>query len=109
MKKYSLGVSKSQVLEMISENVIHKVHLEEITIAVVRKGEQFFALQGACPHRGASLFRGTLIDYTEIRCPLHGYRFDMQTGEVRVGFCDSLEIYPNEFTADGLKIFISND
>ncbi|WP_057940484.1 Rieske (2Fe-2S) protein [Algoriphagus resistens] len=109
MKKFSLGASKSEVLEMFSENVIHKIHLEEITIALVRKGEQFFAFQGACPHRAASLFRGTLIDSTEIRCPLHGYRFDIQTGEVRVGFCDTLEIYPNEFTAEGLKIFMSVD
>lgn len=108
MKTFFLGSSKNQVLEMIPEEAIHKIHLDEHTIALVRSGESFYAFQSDCPHRGASLFLGTLTESKEIVCPLHEYKFDLKTGELKAGSCGDLEIYPAELTEKGLKISISS-
>lgn len=107
MKKFTLGTSKNQVLKMIPANTIHKIHLEQRVIALVRIAENFHAFQAECPHRGTSLIQGSLTDKCEIICPLHKYRFDVKTGEVKVGSCGHLEIYDTELTEEGLKIFIA--
>jgi nitrite reductase/ring-hydroxylating ferredoxin subunit len=107
MKTFMLGTSKSQVLERIPAHAIHKVYLEERVIALVRIGEDFHAFQAECPHRGTSLIRGSLTNEREIICPLHEYRFDVKTGEVKVGSCGDLEIYDTELTEEGLKIILS--
>ncbi|TXE14282.1 Rieske (2Fe-2S) protein [Algoriphagus aquimarinus] len=106
MKTFTLGTSKSQVLEMIPERSIHKIHLDEKVIALVRLGEIFYAFQADCPHRGTSLIEGTLTNRGEIICPLHKYRFEIKSGKVKVGSCGDLEIYQNELTEVGLKIWL---
>ncbi|WP_339697941.1 Rieske (2Fe-2S) protein [Algoriphagus aquimarinus] len=106
MKTFTLGTSKSQVLEMIPEQAIHKIHLENKEIALVRSDEFFHTFQSDCPHRGTSLIEGTLTNQGEIICPLHKYRFDIKSGKVKVGSCGDLEIYQNELTEVGLKIWL---
>ncbi|WP_339875820.1 Rieske 2Fe-2S domain-containing protein [uncultured Algoriphagus sp.] len=106
MKTILLGSSKSQVLEIIPEKAIHIIHLGELEIALTRIGEFFKGFQANCPHRGASLNQGMLTAEGEIICPLHQYRFDLKTGEVKAGSCGNLEIYPTELTDEGLKIFL---
>ena len=108
MKTFFLGTSKSQVLEMLSEQTIHKVYLGKFEIALTRKGESFKAFQAECPHRGAPLHQGLLTEKGEIICSLHQYSFDLNSGKVQFGSCGDLHIYPTELTDDGLKIFISN-
>lgn len=90
---------------MISENTIHQIQLNDQIIALVRQKDQFFAFQSTCPHRGASLLQGTLKG-AYITCSLHGYAFDLKTGNVILGSCGSLATYPAELTEDGLKISI---
>lgn len=41
---------------------------------------QFYAVENSCPHRGGPLGEGVL-DGTVVTCPLHGWRFDVTTGE----------------------------
>jgi len=89
---------------MIGSNAIHKIHLEEEVVALVKIGDDFHAFQADCPHRGALLMDGSLVGECEIICPLHEYRFDIKTGEVKVGSCGNLEVYFTELTDEGLKI-----
>jgi len=49
-------------------------------IAVVRTGEQYFAIEDVCTHDGAELTGGD-IEGTEIICPRHGARFCLRTGQ----------------------------
>jgi nitrite reductase (NADH) small subunit len=44
------------------------------------RGGQVFATQAECPHRGGPLADGLLGDNVLI-CPLHGWKFDLRTGE----------------------------
>jgi nitrite reductase (NADH) small subunit len=51
-------------------------------IAVFRTPEGFRAIEGACPHAGGPLADGIVADRC-VTCPLHGWRFDLDTGEAR--------------------------
>jgi nitrite reductase/ring-hydroxylating ferredoxin subunit len=72
------------------------------------KGE-FFALANRCPHQGGNLFHGTLVGLVEsnepgcyrysrrgeiIRCPWHGWEFDVRTGK---SWCDPMRVRARQF------------
>jgi nitrite reductase (NADH) small subunit len=48
-------------------------------IALFRVGDEFFALDGVCPHAGGPLGKGRL-DGCVVTCPWHGWQFDVRTG-----------------------------
>ncbi len=51
-------------------------------IAVVRIGDEFFAIGDRCSHEDYSLADGDVwADDFEIECPRHGSTFDLRTGE----------------------------
>ena len=69
-------------------------------IVVFNLGGEFFALNNRCPHRGGSLHHGSQTGLVEsdapgryrysrpgeiIRCPWHGWEFDIRTGQ---SWCD---------------------
>ena len=51
-------------------------------VALVRVGDEFFALSDRCSHEDYSLSDGEVWpDELEIECPRHGSSFDLRTGE----------------------------
>ena len=55
---------------------------------------EYYAINDTCPHKGtAPLIRGTL-DGVGIKCPNHGYRFDLKTGECNVDPIFNANTYP---------------
>lgn len=56
----------------------------EKAIALFNVNGNFFAVENACPHAGGPLADGILDSYTII-CPLHGWEFDIRTGESSYG------------------------
>jgi len=64
----------------------------------------FFAADEMCTHEDASLCDGNLSG-SLVKCPLHGSRFDLQSGEVLDDPADEdLRIYPVVIDED--KIYI---
>lgn len=55
----------------------------------------FHALDDACPHRGASLGEGW-CEQGEVLCPLHGWAFDIRTGQGRTKPDRPVAAYPAE-------------
>jgi nitrite reductase (NADH) small subunit len=64
-------------------------------VSVISTGDGFFAVHDRCPHMGASMSQGTLggtfvaaapheyvfgNDEGVIRCPWHGWEFDLESG-----------------------------
>src|ERR687897_2376145 len=45
----------------------------------------WYALEDECSHQGGPLGEGDLVDEGVLRCPWHGARFDVRTGEVLDG------------------------
>ena len=56
--------------------------VEGVPIVLVNFGESIRALQGECPHLGASLAEGTLVG-RRLTCILHEAAFDAGTGAVQ--------------------------
>jgi glycine betaine catabolism B len=51
------------------------------TVCVVNIDGKFYAIDNTCTHMGGPLAEGQLEGY-EIRCPWHGSKFDVRTGQV---------------------------
>ena len=48
-------------------------------IALFRIDDQFYAMDGLCPHHGGPLGRG-ILQGCVVTCPWHGWRFDVTDG-----------------------------
>ena len=54
-------------------------------VAVFRtRDNRLFAIENKCPHRGGPLSEGIVGDGI-VLCPLHGHKFDLQTGAGKEG------------------------
>jgi len=58
-----------------------------------------FAAQAECPHKKGPLADGLLGDSTLV-CPLHAWKFDLETGKTDSGPC-SLKTYPARLSNAG--------
>jgi nitrite reductase (NADH) small subunit len=88
----------------IVNKTCHVVEIKGRSIALFNVGEHFYGILNVCPHKGAPLchgsFNGTMLPSSPntfihgledrvIRCPWHGYEFDVTTGEALFGIIDS--------------------
>jgi nitrite reductase (NADH) small subunit len=49
-------------------------------IALFRVDERVYAIDNRCPHRAGPLIRGFVEPGPAVRCPMHGWRYDLGTG-----------------------------
>lgn len=56
-----------------------KFFVDDIEVAVFRSDGTLYAIEGRCPHKGASLGNGTL-ENGQVTCPWHDWKFDLKTG-----------------------------
>ena len=56
------------------------VKLNGIDIALFNIGGTIYAIKNRCPHRSGPLIRGYLSPPHGIKCPMHGWRFDLRDG-----------------------------
>lgn len=52
---------------------------DDLTVAVFRAGEAYYAIDNRCPHQGGPLGEGR-FDGTVVTCPWHGFTIDVRTG-----------------------------
>jgi len=57
-----------------------RVELDEQDVAVVRNGDDWYAVVDECSHANIPLSEGE-VEGCEIECWLHGSRFDLRTGK----------------------------
>ena len=68
--------------ELFPDNGMMAIHVEDTNIAVVRMGDEYFALANICTHQYALLTDGFIEDGC-IECPLHQGLFDVRTGQAQ--------------------------
>ena len=49
-------------------------------VALFRVGDEYYALDGICPHQGGPLGKGRLSGCV-LTCPWHGWQYDVRTGQ----------------------------
>ena len=93
---YSLG-SVEQI--PIGEGRVFEVGATPVAVFRTRQGE-VYATQAACPHREGPLADG-IIGSGEIVCPLHAYKFELETGKPIGNDCEALRTYAVSLSRDG--------
>jgi nitrite reductase (NADH) small subunit len=79
-----------------------------VRVAVFRtRSGAVHATQATCPHREGPLADGLVGDGCVV-CPLHGYKFDLATGEPLGHSCGSIAVHAVSITADG-RVLLSLD
>jgi len=78
-------------------------------VAVVRIGDDFYALGDTCSHADFSLAEGDVWeDELEIECPKHGSTFSLQTGEPQtLPATQPVPVYEVVVEADDVKVVVS--
>lgn len=72
-----------------------------MAVAVFRaRGGEVFATQAYCPHKRGPLGDG-IVGAGKVLCPLHGYKFDLSTGQPVGNDCGALKTYPVSLTETG--------
>jgi 3-phenylpropionate/trans-cinnamate dioxygenase ferredoxin subunit len=71
---------KACALSDVPDEGAFAVELEDTPVAIVRVGEDVFALRDVCSHAEVALSEGEVYDNT-IECWLHGSCFDLRTGK----------------------------
>jgi len=56
------------------------VRINNIEIALFNLGGVIYAIKNRCPHRSGPLIRGFTDAAGGIKCPMHGWRFDLRDG-----------------------------
>jgi 3-phenylpropionate/trans-cinnamate dioxygenase ferredoxin subunit len=56
------------------------VEIDDTPVAVIRIGDEVYALRDVCSHAEVALTEGDVYDHT-IECWLHGSCFDVRTGK----------------------------
>ena len=61
-------------------------------LAIYNVNREYYATDNSCPHRGAPLSEGIISGHI-IECGLHGWQFDVRTGECLV-VSERIKTYP---------------
>ena len=71
----------------------HQVRLGQDQIAIFRRGDDYYAINDLCPHRGAPLSEG-VVDQDKVFCPWHCFDFHLQSGESTIAPHLCVTTYP---------------
>ena len=62
-----------------------RVTIENVDIALFAVDGGFHAVQNDCPHQHFSSLHDGILNGREITCPMHGWTFDLASGQATVG------------------------
>lgn len=76
-----MGKLKVAKLSEMPKGSMMGVEIEGKHILLANVDEKLYAMDGLCSHMAGRLWEGTLEGHV-VKCPKHGSRFDVRTGEV---------------------------
>ena len=95
-------------LNEIPSNEMRCVSLTDRNVLVANTSEGVFVADEMCTHEDARLCDGNLSG-TKVKCPLHGSRFDLLTGQVLDDPANvDLVVYPVTLVDDAIYISLEN-
>jgi len=66
-------------VENIPQREGRAVKIGDEELAIFHVGDRYLTIENKCPHKGGPLCDG-ILSGTSVVCPLHGRRFDLETG-----------------------------
>ncbi len=83
------------------------VEIDGEEVALVRDGDDVYALRDECSHASIPLSEGD-VEGCEIECWLHGSRFDVRTGKpVNLPATEAVPTYPTQIEGDTVMVDLS--
>lgn len=76
-------------------------------LLLLQHAGQVYLLDNICPHAGYPLEAGRINEAGEIRCPMHGYLFDLNSGECTYsteGPCRAVETFALQRQGDWIGV-----
>jgi 3-phenylpropionate/trans-cinnamate dioxygenase ferredoxin subunit len=93
-------------LSELTDSTPMRVEVDGLDVAVVRHGEEIFAIEDECSHAAVALSEGDVDDCT-IECWMHGSRFDLRTGKpTGPPATEPVPVFAVQITADDVLIDI---
>jgi 3-phenylpropionate/trans-cinnamate dioxygenase ferredoxin subunit len=84
-----------------------RVEVDGLDVAIVRNGEDIYAIEDECSHAQVALSEGD-VEGCEIECWMHGSRFDLRTGKpIGPPATEPVPIFPVK--VDGTDVLIDID
>lgn len=91
-------------LDLVSDGGALAVEVDGVELALVRSGEEIFAIRDECSHASIPLSEGD-VEGTEIECWLHGARFDLRTGRpLSLPATENVPVYPTRVEDDRVLV-----
>jgi 3-phenylpropionate/trans-cinnamate dioxygenase ferredoxin subunit len=88
----------------VASGEAHPVSVDGVDVAVVRDGDDWYAISDECSHAAIPLSEGD-VEGCEIECWLHGSRFDLRTGKpTGLPATEPVPTYP--VTVDGDDVLV---
>lgn len=81
-----------------------RVHNTEVALFRLSDGS-VRALENRCPHKGGRLSEG-MICGSAVHCPLHDWKIDLSTGQVREPDTGCVTAYPTEIDHENEAVYI---
>lgn len=98
-----------KIADAASSLIFNKENLCEVIvqgkrICLAKKDEGLLAFSGICPHAGARLSEGYVDSKGQVVCPLHGFKFNLETGKQSCGEPYLLKIFEIKQVPEGLFV-----
>ena len=83
------------------------VDVDGVDLAVVRDGEEWYAVADECSHAAIPLSEGD-VEGCEIECWLHGSRFDVRTGKpINLPATEAVPTYSTQIEGETVLVDLS--
>ena len=91
-------------LSEVSDGAALRVEVDGLDVAIVRNGEDVYAIEDECSHAAVALSEGD-VEGCEIECWMHGSRFDLRTGKpLGPPATEPVPVFPVKITGDDVLI-----
>jgi 3-phenylpropionate/trans-cinnamate dioxygenase ferredoxin component len=92
----------------VSPGTALAVTVDDVAVAVVRDGEDWYAVYDECSHAAVPLSEGD-VEGNLIECWLHGSQFDMRTGKpTSLPATEPVAIYPVRVDGDDVLVDVES-
>lgn len=106
-KKYNWHkIANSKAEFFFKPNGLLHIEVSGKQICIARNNNDLYACSAKCPHAGGNIFEGFIDTSGNVICPLHRYKFNLQSGRNVSGEGYFLKTYPLDEREDGVYLGI---
>lgn len=79
--------------------------VDGLEVAIFRVDGGYYAIQNRCPHKGGSMYKGTVNkDDCAVYCPWHAWKFDLESGDYPVDPHAGVRTF--DVTIEGEEVYV---